>query len=250
MKTNIQKTIVKFGGSRLFEKYVKNNRLEDEVVNQLIQDKNDEYMLFYIKNHTLSTSQITEILYRDKVDELMLAVVKSTVLNRKQQEILVEKNNALLIEAYLCPKGFFDPDRRFCYIAEYKFIYGIVKSTKLTGVEIFKTYVDHFYRTLLTEDIVQLLIANENSFATKYIFLKAKLRKEWEELFVKNASSELLKSYIAEHEFGMDAAQILLIEKDFTLAQVYYDKYKFRIKPQQLYHEKRQKEIERRKNET
>lgn len=248
LKEKFQAGLVKYAGAWQFKKYVEKNRLEDSVVNDLIREPRDEYLLIYMKQHTLSADQISEILMREKVGEVMLAVARAYTLTNRQQETLVEKNNAILLEAYLCPKGFFEPARRLSTLAEYKFIYGMVKSTKLTGAEIFKTYVDNFYRTLLTEDLVEFLIKNENTYPTKYILHKAKLKREWEEMFVKTASEDMVKDYIYDHEFGMDASQIELINKYPSLAKIYYDKYKFRPLPQQLYHKRRQEENEQRKS--
>ncbi len=250
LKEKIQESLVKYAGAWQFKKYVEKNRLEDNIVNSLIREHRDEYLLFYMKQHSLSTSQISEILMRDKVDEVMLAAVRAYTLTNRQQETLVEKNNALLLEAYLSPKGFFETSRRFSTLAEYKFIYGMVKSQKLTGAEIFKTYVDNFYRTLLTDDLVKLLIENENTYPAKYILHRAKLKREWEEMFVNTASEDMIKDYINDHDFGLDASQMALIEKHFPLARIYYDKYKFRPVPQQLYHERRQEEAGRKKSET
>lgn len=249
LKQKFQESLVKYGASWQFRKYVMKNRLEDDVVNRLIREPRDEYLLFYMKHHSLSTNQISEILMREKVDEVMLATVRAYNLTIRQQETLVEKNNALLLEAYLSPKGFFEPSRRFQALTEYKFIYGMIKSKKLTGAEIFKTYVDNFYRTLLTEDMVKLLIENENTYPTKYILHKAKLKREWEEMFINTASESQIRDYIYDHELGMDASQIALINKYFSLARIYYDNYKFRPTPQQLFHERRQQEIERKKAE-
>lgn len=243
-KKLFQEMLLKAGDTTLF-KYIENHRLEDEIVTNLIREEKDEILLKYIKIHSLNENQITEILYRDNVDELMLAVVRQYTMTPKQQEIIVEKGNVLLLEAYLCPKGFFDSNRRFATLPEYKFIYGMIKSDKLTGVEIFKAYVDNVYRTLLTEDLIDLLIANENSFATKYIFSRARLKKEWEGAFVEKASETMLKNYLDAHEFATDAAQTALIRKNYPLARVYYDKYKFRPNPLKLYHDLRQQEIEK-----
>ncbi len=242
MKKIFQKVLVKIGGKVLF-KYIENHRLVDEIVTDMIREKKDDFLLQYIKYHTLSTNQITEILLRDEVDELMLAVVKLYKLTTNQQEYLIEKGSVLLLEAYLSPKGFFDTERRFNTVPEYKFIYGIAKSEKLTGFEIFKAYVDNFYRSLLSKDLVDFLVKNENSFATKYIFSKAKLRKEWEEDFIIASSENMLEYYIGHHEFALDTSQLKLVEKSLPLAKVYYDKYKFRPMANQLYHEQRKATI-------
>lgn len=246
LKKKFQESLIKMGGSWSYS-YVEKHRLNDDVVYSLIRENADDLLLHYIKFYTLSTDQITEILLRDNVGELMLSVARRNLLTPKQQEIIVAKNNVLLFEAYLSPGGFFDVRRRFNTLPEYQFIYNIIKSEKLIGVEVFKTYVDNCYRTILSEDIVNLLIENENTFATQYIFHRARLKKEWEEDFIAKASPELLKRYIDEHEFGSDAAQLALVQQNYPLAQVYYDKYRLRAKAQQLYHEIRQKEIERKK---
>jgi len=248
LKAKFQEILIKIGGTWPLN-YVKKHRLDDDIVNSLIREEADKFLLHYVQFHTLSTSQITEILQRDKVGELMLAIARKNILTPKQQEILVEKNNVLLLEAYLCPQGYFDSNRRFKTFPEYLFIYKMVKSEKLIGAELFKTYVDNTYKTLLTEDIVNLLIENENTWACKYIFHRARLKREWEEDFVLKASDDLLISYMNEHEFGSDAAHLALVQQKFALAQVYYQKYRLRPKAQQLYHEIRQQEIERKKAE-
>lgn len=244
MKTKkiFQEFLVKSG---LAAKYVKNHRLDGDIVTTLIREKKDDILLEYIKIHLLDEAQVTEILYRDKVDELMLAVAKQYVMTPEQQEIIVEKKNVLLWETYLCPKGFFDKNRRFASLPEYKFIYGMVKSEKLIGLEVFKTYVDSCYRSLLTPSLIDLFIANENSYATRYIFSRARLKRDWEEDFVEKANVTLLKCYIDVHELATDDAQIALIRKDYALARVYYDKYKFRTAPAKLYHDLRQQEIDK-----
>lgn len=248
MRIFFQKNLVKRGGSFLFG-YVKNHRLEDEVVNFLISEERDDILQHYVKYHTLSTDQITEVLFRETVGDLMLEVVRINILTPKQQELIIEKKNVLLLEAYLSPKGFFDCSRRFNTLPEYLFIYNMIKSDKLTGVELFKTYVDNCYRTLLTEDLIDLLIQNETAFATKYIFRRAKLRREWEADFVKRASETMLKIYIEEHEFGSDAGQLELIQKSDELAKIYYEKHKFRPAAQSVYFNTRQQKCESPKSE-
>ncbi len=248
LKQKFQKILVKYGGNWLFKKYVLHHRLDDNVVSWLIANHKEAYLLFYMTLHLLSTQHITGILQSDVVNAVMLAAVKKQKLNVDQEVMLVQKNNVLLLEAYLCPNGFFDTERRFNPLPEYLFIYSMVKSEKLTGVEIFKTYVDNNYRSLLTDDLILLLVENEKSFATSYILQKTRLRKEQEELFIQKASGTLLRNYINEHEIGSDQAQILLVKNHFELAQLHFNKYKLRQKAQQLYHEMRRMEVEKRKN--
>lgn len=238
-RKKFQEMILKVGGS-ILSKYIERHRLEDEIIYELIRAKKDEFLIKYGKLHSFSMPQITEILLREGVDELQLFVARRNTLTTKQQEILVEKGNVLLIEAYLCPNDLFKSERRFATLPEYKFVYRMIKSDKLTGVEIFKTYVDNCYRTLLTEDLIDLLIENETSFPTKYIFYRARLKKEWEEMFIQKASAEMLKSYLEEHELGTDSAQVALIRKNYDLAEEYAQKYSFRTKARQLYYEQRE----------
>ena len=249
LKTIFQEFLTNPGGAWA-EKYVKKNRLKDEIVDRLIENRKDDFLLRYIKIHTLSGNQITRILNRDGIDELMMEVVRINHLTPEQQKCLVAKNNIILTEAYLCPKGFFQEDRRFNTLAEYLFINSIINSEKLIGTEVFKTYVDNCYRTLLTEDLITLLMANETSFATKYIFLKSRLKREWEKMFIETAPESLIKYYIDKHEFIQDASQLLLVTKYFSLAQIYYEKYKLRSQAQQLYHELRKQKIESKKADT
>lgn len=249
IKAIFQDFLIKYGGAWAL-KYVEKKGLDDTVVNKLINTKKDDFLLHYIKFHTLSASQITMILNRDGIDELMLEVVRINTLSSKQQELLVAKKHVLLFEAYLSPKGYFDERRRFQTLPEYMFIYGILHSEKLICVEVFKTYVDNCFRTLLTPDLIELLIANETSFVTQYIFSKSRVKKEWEKMFVEMASEDLLRSYISKHEFALDATQLQLVNKSFSLAQLYYEKYKLRSQAQQLYHELRKKKLEEKKADT
>ncbi len=249
LRRKLQEILVKFGGTWLFKKYVTRHRLEDDVVSWLIANNKEAYLLFYMAIHLLAPHHITTILRQDVVNAVMLFAVRKNSLSAEQEAMLVQRNNVLLLEAYLCPNGFFDTNRRFATLPEYLFIHSMVKSEKLTGVEIFKTYIDNSYRTLLTDDLIKLLAENENSFATKYILKKSRLRKEQEELFLNCASEDLIRYYINEHEIGSDQAQIVLVEEHFELAQLHFNKYKLRQKAQQLYHEIRRKEVEKRKKQ-
>lgn len=247
LKEFVQEILVKYCGIQLFRNYVSQNRLEEDVVARLIFNNMFEHLLIYMDYHLLSDKHVQTILQYDTVNAVMLSAVKKYTLDPKQQLTLVQKNNVLLLEAYLSPNGIFDINRRFGTLPEYYFIYGMVKSDKMIGVEIFKTYVDNTYRTLITEELIQLLAQNESAFATRYILQKVRIKKELEELFVSLASDELIRYYINEHELGSDQAQILLVQEHFELAQLHFNKYKLRAKAQKLYHEKRQRDTEKRK---
>lgn len=247
MKQKFQKILVKYGGIWLFKKYVSRHHLKDDIVSWLIRNNKEAYLLIYMAIHLLSSQHITSILEAPVVNAVMLLAVRKHRLSAEQQALLVQKNNVLLLEAYLCPNGIFDENRRFSTLPEFLFVQSIVKSEKLTGVEIFKTYVDNNYRDLLTADLIRLLVNNEHAFATMYILQKARLRKEQEEQFLNTASDNLIRYYISEHEITSDQAQILLVEQHFELAQLHFNKYKLRVKAQQLYHERRRLDVENRK---
>ncbi len=248
LKERIQEILINYCGIKLFRSYVAKRRLEEDVVSRLILNHMYEHLIIYMSYHLLSSRHIQSILMDASVNEAMLTAVRKYTLAEKQQLTLVQKNNVLLLEAYLCPNGIFDAERRFQTQPEYYFIYGMVKSEKLIGTEIFKTYVDNCFRTLLTENLLRLLVQNENAFATRYILQKVRIKKEMEELFIRLASDELIRYYINEHELGSDQAQLLLVQEHFELAKLHFNKYKLRMKPQQLYHEMRNREAEKKKN--
>lgn len=247
LRRTIQEILVKYCGIQLFKSYVSKYRLDEEVLNYLILHHMYEHIIIYMNFYMLGSEHIKSILQYDTVNEVMLTAVRKHYLSEEQQLVLVQKNNVLLLEAYLCPNGIFDTERRFKTLPEYYFIHGMIKSEKMVGVEIFKTYVDNTYRSLVTEDLVHLLAENENAFATRYILQKIRIRRELEELFISLASENLISYYINEHELGSDKAQILLVQKHFKLAQLHFNKYKLRPTAQKLYHEIRRKEAEKKK---
>lgn len=232
--------LVRYAGLSLFKKYINKKSLDDKVIEMMILEKKDEYLEAYMQVHKLSDDQVTSILSRNGVDGLMLSVVKNDQLNEEQQEILVKKNNTLLLESYLSPAGFFDLRRRFSKPVEYLFINSIIKSEKMVGLEIFKTYIDNFYRTIWSEDLFNLLMKNNASLPAQYIFRKVHLPRDLEERFISEASEALIRDYLQDHHLNNDNALLLLVEEKSELAELYYEKYKLRGKAQEVYFRQRQ----------
>lgn len=223
----------------LFKKYVYKHRLEEVVVRKLVRQNKEDRLLVYIKRHALSSDIITEILSGED-GKLMQEVLKRYSLDETQQEILVEKNNALLLENYLCPDGYFNISRRFKKTVERQFILSIVMAEKMVGLEVFKTYVDNTARDLL-EDVLFEALAAKDTFVSRYVLMKCRLTKEQEEYLVANAPQGLLEEYFNEKQLASDVAQLKLVERDFELAKSYFNRYGLRSKAQQTFHELRKK---------
>jgi len=242
LKVWFQEAVIKCG-TWLFKKLIEHQRLEDIVVDKLIFEKKEEYLLEYIKKWPLSTYQITEILNGEE-NLLMIETLKNNVLNQEQQTVLVSKNNALLLERYLMPNGFFEIARRFKTIPEYMFIKGLAKSKKSAGYEVFKTYIDNTCRDVLSNELLEALLEMEESTLVHYIFYRVVLKKDQEMIFVKKADTNLIKTYISGHQLYSDSAQYQLLEKSFELAELHFQLYGLQSKAQQTYHKLRKEKIE------
>ncbi len=248
LKKMFQAALVRYGSTWLFKKYVKKYRLEDEVVDLLIQENRTERLMEYIKHQELSSRHLTGIL-SGEMNDLTLHSVRNNILDNEQQQLLVSKKNILLLEAYLSPEGYFDLARRFKPAAEQMYILSMAQSEKKIGVEVFKAYIDNTSRDVITEGLLKAILPYD-SFATHYVLHKAVLKKEHEEYLVKNAQEHLIGEYIKDHELASDAAQLALVEENFELAKKHFNLYGLRSQAQQRYHALRKQAIERSQAET
>ncbi len=248
--------IGKFGSlCALFERYISKYRLEDVIVDTLIREYNVKILRKYIKKHSLSSYQITDImeLWKDKeAEELQLfiaEVLKINFLDEKQQHILVSINDTGFFESYLSPNGIFDVSRRFRPLVEAVYIVKTVQSVqsgKLTGIENFKAYVDNNAGDLMTDDLLAVLLKYPNNLAVKYILQKVHLTKEQEETIINTAPEELVEYFITVRELTSDQAQLTLVKKYYQLSQFYQELYKgLRSQAQQLYHQIRRQSLEK-----
>ena len=205
----------------------------------------------YARRHQLSSYQITDILsdLADVDDEYTQAFIrellKNNTLNREQEQLLVSKNDVLFLESYLTPNGYFDASRRFHEVAEHNYILGMAEAKNMTGIEVFKAYVDNTCRDMMTDELLAELILLPESFAVRYVLQKARLSKEQEDFLVDKAPEKLIKIYIGEKELASDAAQLQLVGKHFELARLYFEKYGLRSKAQQTYHLLRKQALEK-----
>lgn len=242
VKGLFQHILLKIGNVCLFSHYVKKHRLDAAFVNALIRgeyNKSEEFLLVYLKNCILEDSQLTEILYQKESEALVMAL-RQKILNHEQQKILAEKKSAILLEAYLCPKGYFDESRRFDRLAEYILIESFVKSSELerVGAEIAKIYIDNTAKDLLTDDILQLIIKNDG-WATRHILARCRLGHEQEEAFVEKAPQAMLEYYLKIWPLWSESAQLKLIEKDFVLAERHFQNHGLRCEAEILFHARR-----------
>lgn len=253
MKTKIflQEILIKiFGNTWLFAWWIKKHRLDDRIVDLLIREKFN-LLEKYARRHQLSSYQITDILsdLADVDDEYTQAFIrellKNNTLNREQEQLLVSKNDVLFLESYLTPNGYFDASRRFHEVAEHNYILGMAEAKNMTGIEVFKAYVDNTFRDMMTDELLAELILLPESFAVRYVLQKARLSKEQEDFLVDKAPEKLIKIYIGEKELASDAAQLQLVEKHFELARLYFEKYGLRSKAQQTYHLLRKQALEK-----
>lgn len=219
------------GSLKKFSNFVMENVLDDEALQIIVKENKIDFFREYLKHQELTNEQITKILSQDKVTPIMLWLVRLVKkFNAKQQMLIVKKQNAMLFEAYLYPDGLFDIKRRFYDEVEYHYIENMVKITetdKYVGWEVFKAYVDNNYGRMIRSDVILLLVKYPNSYATRYILHRGKIRKDFEVLFIENASEDLLDFYLEERQFTTDKGQKALIQKSMKLAQKHLDKYGF-----------------------
>ena len=220
--------IVRCGNIKKFSNFIKENSLDDEALNIIVKDQNVEFFREYLKHHDLTNEQITQILSEKGVTLIMMELVRLVKkFNARQQFLIVNKQNAMLTEAYLFPDGFFDIKRRFYDEVETRYIETMAQANKLVGLETFKAYVDNNYGRMIRSEVVLLLVKYPNSYATRYILHSGKIRKEFEALFIDNASVELIKYYLEERQFCTDKGQMALIQKSMELAEIHQRKYGF-----------------------
>lgn len=237
-----QHILLKIGNMWLFSHYVKKHRLNVDLVNNLIRGqykKSESLLIEYLKNYFLEPGQITEMLYQKESEALVMAL-RQNILSREQQEILAKKKSAALLEAYFCPKGYFENYRRFNKLAEYFLMESFVKSSELerVGAEIAKIYIDNAAKDLLTDDILQLIIQNDG-WAARYILEKCRLGHEQEDEFVENAPQAMLENYLKVWPLWSESAQLKLIEKDFVLAERHFQDHGLRCEAEILFHARR-----------
>lgn len=239
-----QKSILKIGSVWLFEITIKHFRFDEEVITDLIRGKykNKEMLLLpYVKRHMLNPGQIKELLLKEE-SFAMLEALRNNNLDEEGERLLGEKCNALLLEAYLLPKGYFEPSRRFKALNEYLLIESFIKSKNETYVaaEVFKAYVDNTSSDLLTNDVLELIVKND-VWASRYILCKCRLKKEQEDFFVANAPQSMAEEYISCQKLWCESAQLYLLEHNFSLAELHYNKYGLRFNAQTIYHAMRRK---------
>lgn len=221
----------------------KNSPLLDETIDVLIDKKEENYLLSYIKVHKLSSKHITKILQSERESDLIQAILRIYVLDETQQQILAEKNNVILMETYLSPQGFWEPQRALSPKAEFTYLSMMIKSRSMMGIELFKIYVDNQRKTIMTDDILTLCLQND-CFASRYLLKRAYLSDTQEEYLINNASFELLSEYVENKQFYQEQAQILLVEKYYSLAKIHQEEYGLRPKAQVQYQQKRREEIQ------
>ncbi|MBO5038529.1 MAG: hypothetical protein J6C85_03625 [Alphaproteobacteria bacterium] len=242
VKKLFQHILLKIGNVWLFSHYVKKHRLDATLVNALIRreyPKSEELLIVYLKNCILEDYQMTEMLFQQESEALVIAL-RQKILNHEQQEILVNKKSAILLEAYLCPKSYFDASRRFGKLAEYLLIDSFVKSSDLEriGAEIAKIYIDNAAKDLLTDDILQLIMKNDG-WAARYILEKCRLGHEQEDEFIEKAPQAMLENYLKIWPLWSESAQLKLIKKDFVLAERHFQDHGLRCEAEILFHARR-----------
>lgn len=242
LKKLFEHILLKLGNMWFFSRYVKKYRLEENLVDGLIRgeyEKSEVLLQEYLKNNLLEYEQLTEMLYQKESDALVAALRQSR-LKPEQQIVLAEKKSSLLLEAYFCPKGYFDEDRRFDKTAEYYLIESFVKSSELEriGAEIAKIYIDNAAKDLLTDDILHLIIKNDG-WAARYILQKCRLGHEQEDEFVETAPRAMLENYLKTWPLWSESAQLKLIEKDFILAEKHFQDHGLRCEAEIRFHARR-----------
>lgn len=250
-KNFFQKILVKYGNFHSFKQYITRQRLDDCYVDYMIQENKVEFLTEYIRHHMLSSYQVTNVLHNmaDKPDEktqnLVQQLLRSVRLTAEQEQFIVSKNDVLYLEAYLSPKGYFEPERRFGRIAEYHYIRSMIKTDSKVGLEIFKSYVANCAKDLLTDELLKMLMENPDSQAAIYVLQKARISREQEDYFITHAEKEQIVRLIKARSLFHDSAQLLLIQNHYDLAENYFKQHGLRSQAQQLYHSLRRQEFEK-----
>jgi hypothetical protein len=223
--------------------HVSVNELKPSEVSMLVKRDTESILLEYIKIHKLKPYQVTNILKGEYESNLVQEILRTYELNEEQEEILAAKNNILLLENYLSPKGYLDPEKRLSPKVEKIYIINMLKRQNNIGLELFKTYVDNNKKTILTDEILKEALERD-CIASRYLLLKSYLTEEQEEYLLLNASQERIEDYIAKKQLYSEKAQILLVEKYFSLAKLHHEDHGLRPKVQQLYRSKKREEIQ------
>ena len=223
--------------------HVSVNELKPSEVSMLVKRDTESILLEYIKIHKLKTYQVTNILKGEYESNLVQEILRTYELNEEQEEILAAKNNILLLENYLSPKGYLDPEKRLSPKAEKIYIINMLKRQNNIGLELFKTYVDNNKKTILTDEILKEALERD-CIASRYLLLKSYLTEDQEEYLLLNASEERIEDYIAKKQLYSEKAQMLLVEKYFSLAKLHQEDHGLRPKAQQLYRGKKREEIQ------
>ena len=223
--------------------HVSVNELKPSEVSMLVKRDTESILLEYIKIHKLKSYQVTNILKGEYESNLVQEILRTYELNEEQEEILAAKNNILLLENYLSPKGYLDPEKRLSPKAEKIYIINMLKRQNNIGLELFKTYVDNNKKTILTDEILKEALERD-CIASRYLLLKSYLTEVQEEYLLLNASEERIEDYIAKKQLYSEKAQMLLVEKYFSLAKLHQEDHGLRPKAQQLYRSKKREEIQ------
>ena len=239
-KNYLIRIFIKFNDLKRFKRHIQNNALDDEIVEYLIKEQKIEFLREYVVYHALKEEQIDKIFSPEGVTPLMLAMAKVLDLTPEQQKRLIGRKNALLLESYLFPKGTFDINRRFKNEAETLYVAVMAEMNSSVGIEVYKTYVDNHYRRMLTMEVIEIVLEYPESFASKYLLQRAKLKKEYEGFFVENAPKELLAHYLEYNDLNQEYAQEILLRRDFELTAFHQERYGLRQGVQRLFFEERQ----------
>ena len=216
--------------------YLKKNRFNDAIVNRLIKSKRKRKLLkVYVKNHPLNDEQISQILKIKGEISLKQDVLRKNVLKEREQELLVSNNNVLLLDTYLCPDGYYLKERALSLKAEFLFLSSLIEKDNLMGFEIFKTYIANNIERVLTMELLRIVIDNDNQLS-RHILLKARLNRDHEEYLVSKASNEMLEFYVRNCRLGSETAQHMLVDKNFELASIHFQRYGLCCKARALYY--------------
>ena len=247
LKEIIQYFLFLFMGREKRLAYVRKHCLSDVVVDSLIGNEKKHYLLKeYVKYNTLKEYQILRIINLKDEISLKQEVLKRNILSDDAQLALVNNNNILLLETYLCPDGYYQPERTLSLIAEYLFLSRLIEKNILMGFEIFKTYVANNVSKALTKELLQFIIYNGyDNQLSRHILLKSKLSREMEECLVVNATDEQLKFYLENCQIYSESAQLCLVNRSFELAEFHNEEYGLRPKAKNEYYQLKRTEFEK-----